>query len=81
MSNGRSLEQFSRTFDASPYARCDSTLLKLRSCYRDMPGTILTLAQACRLTGASESRVKAALNAADGGRLSAPDRARTLRAG
>jgi hypothetical protein len=62
MSKGHSLEQFSGTVDP-PYARCDSTLLELRSCYREMPGTILTLAQACRLTGAGESRVKAALNA------------------
>ena len=41
----------------------DSALLELRSCYREMPGTILTLPQACRLTGAAESRVQAALNA------------------
>ena len=63
MSNGRFSQQFGHPFDRTPEPRCHSTLLELRSCYREMPGTILTLAQACRLTGAGESRVKAALNA------------------
>ena len=63
MTNRRSLQDFSNRFDAPLSMPSDSTLLELRSCYREMPGTILTLAQACRLTAAPESRVRAAINA------------------
>lgn len=62
MTDGRSLQQSNNILDRTLPAHGDSRLLELRSYYREVPGTILTLAQACRLTGAGESRVQAALN-------------------